>query len=79
MRELDVVVLTTELPDHGLQAGDIGTVVLRHRGGAGYEVEFATLGGETVAVATLLPPHLRLVARGGIAHARPVSSARSGG
>ena len=79
MRELDVVVLTTDLPDHGLQAGEIGTVVLQHRGGAGYEVEFATLGGETVAVVTLLPPQLRPVSQGEIAHARPVSSARSGG
>jgi hypothetical protein len=28
--ELDEVVLTCDLPDHGLAAGDIGTVVLVH-------------------------------------------------
>jgi len=28
IKELDSVVLTTDLPEHGLSAGDIGTVVL---------------------------------------------------
>ena len=51
--ELDEVVLTCDLPDHGLAAGDIGTVVLVHDEGKGYEVEFMTLDGETIAVATL--------------------------
>lgn len=35
MRELDSVVLATDLPEHGLRAGDIGTVVLVHRDEAG--------------------------------------------
>jgi len=43
MREMDLVVLTRDVLDLGLRAGDIGTVVLVHRGGAGYEVEFSTL------------------------------------
>ena len=54
MRELDSVVLTVDLPEHGLQVGDIGTVVLVHGDGAGYEIELSTLDGETVAVVTLL-------------------------
>ena len=33
-----------------LEQGDIGTVVLIHQGGKGYEVEFVTLDGETVAI-----------------------------
>ena len=37
--ELDEVVLTCDLPDHGLAAGDIETVVLVHGEGKGYEVE----------------------------------------
>ncbi len=49
IKELDRVVLTVDLPEHGLQEGDIGTVVLVHRGGEGYEVEFVALDGETVA------------------------------
>jgi hypothetical protein len=42
-----------------LKAGDIGTVVHTHKGGAGYEVEFMTLAAETVAVETLRPEQLR--------------------
>lgn len=48
-----IVVLTTDLPEYGLHAGDIGTVVLVHHQGAGYEVECMTLDGETIAVVTL--------------------------
>ena len=47
IKEHDSVVLAIDLPKHGLRAGDIGTVVLIHREGAGYEVEFMTLAGET--------------------------------
>jgi hypothetical protein len=49
IRELDTVVLTTDLRKLGLQRGDIGTVLLKH-GSRGYEVEFMTLDGRTVAV-----------------------------
>ncbi len=75
MDELDSVVLTTDLPEHGLRAGDIGTVVLVHRGAAGYEVEFTTLGGETLAVVTLPAAQVRPVARREIAHVRVVETA----
>ena len=43
IQELDSVVLTTDLPEHGLVQGDIGTIVLVHGDGKGYEVEFVTL------------------------------------
>ena len=33
---------------------DIGTVVLLHADGKGYEVEFVTLDGETIAVTRVL-------------------------
>jgi hypothetical protein len=33
IKELDSVVLTTDLPEHGLAKDDIGTVVLVHEGG----------------------------------------------
>ena len=71
--ELDTVVLTTELPEYSLEAGDLGTVVLAHRYG-GYEVEFMTLAGETVAVVSLSPDHVRPVGRREIAHARLVTT-----
>jgi len=70
MKELDAVVLADDLPEHGLRAGDLGTVVLVHRADAGYEVEFTTLGGETVAVVTLLASQVRPTGRQEIAHAR---------
>ena len=52
IRELDTVVLTEDLPEHGLKRGDIGTVVLLHDQ-PGYEVEFVSLDGETLAVVSL--------------------------
>ena len=74
MRELESIVLTTDLAEYGLERGDIGTIVLVHRGGKGYEVEFVALDGETVAVASVLAAQVRPVARREIAHARPVSN-----
>jgi HTH-type transcriptional regulator/antitoxin MqsA len=73
MNELDTVVLTTDLPEHSLKAGDLGTVVLVHRHG-GYEVEFTTLDGETVAVVSLSSDQVRPVGRREIAHARLVTT-----
>ena len=75
IREHDCVVLTQDMPDEGLQAGDIGTVVHIHQSGAGYEVEFMTLAGETVAIATLLPAQLRPIAKRDIAHVRELQTA----
>jgi hypothetical protein len=72
IKELDRVVLTTDLPEHGLKQGDIGTVVLIHRGSEGYEVEFLTLDGETVAVTSLLASQVRAISRKEIAHVRPL-------
>lgn len=75
IREHDCVVLTEDIPDEGLQAGDIGTVVHIHQAGAGYEVEFMTLAGETVAIATLVPAQVRPVTKRDIAHVREFQSA----
>ena len=75
IREHDCVVLTQDLPDEGLQTGDIGTVVHIHQAGAGYEAEFITLAGETVAIATLLPTQLRPIAKRDIAHVRELQTA----
>jgi hypothetical protein len=72
IREHDPVVLTTDLPERGLRAGDVGWVAMVHAGGAGYEVEFVTLAGETVSVETLSADAVRPVGRKEIAHARSV-------
>jgi hypothetical protein len=71
IRELDSVVLATDLPAHGLKRGDVGTVVLLHEAG-GYEVEFMTLDGETIAVLSLAADQVRPIGRREIAHARPL-------
>lgn len=71
--ELDLIVLKRDLPDAGLAAGDVGTVVLMHRQGGGYEVEFATLSGDTVAVVTLDASDVRPVEAREIVHARAVN------
>jgi len=72
IRELDVVALTSDLPEHGLKAGDVGTVAMVHAGGAGFEVEFATFTGETLAVVTLPPTAVRRLRQREIAHVREV-------
>lgn len=75
IKEHDAIILTEDLPGEGLQAGDIGTVVHVHQNGVGYEVEFMTLAGETIAVVTLMAAQVRPVARRDIAHARELSAA----
>jgi hypothetical protein len=49
---LDVVVLNRDLPEHGLKAGDLGTVVELYEPD-GLEVEFVTASGRTGALLTL--------------------------
>jgi hypothetical protein len=71
IHELDTVILTRDLPQHGLQRGDMGTVVLLH-GDAGYGVEFMTLDGETIAVVSLAKDDVRAVGPREIPHSRPL-------
>lgn len=75
LQELDRAVLTVDVGEHGLKRGDVGTVVLVHGEGAGYEVEFMTLSGETLAVITLLADQVRAIGAREIAQARPVEAA----
>ncbi len=75
MNELDDVILTCDLPELGLSAGDIGTAVLVHRHGAGYEVEFTSLDGDTIAVVTLMANQVRPAQTGEIAHVRTLQGA----
>lgn len=75
INELDSVVLMSDLPEHGLAKGDLGTVVLVHEGGKGCTVEFMTLTGKTIAVVTLFAHQVRLIAKDEIAHARSLAVA----
>jgi len=51
--ELDPVVLREDLPEHGLAAGKMGTVLAVHGGGEAYDVEFGNEDGSTRAWVTL--------------------------
>jgi hypothetical protein len=75
--EHDCVVLTTDVADADLEAGDIGTVVHVHAGGAAYEVEFMTLAGQTLAVVTLFPAQLRSIQPRDVAHVRELAATGS--
>ncbi len=69
-KEHDCAVLTANLPEEGLLAGDVGTIVHIHKNGAASEVEFITLTGRTIAVATVEASHQRPVSRRDISHVR---------
>jgi hypothetical protein len=51
---LELVALGDDKPDHGLCAGDVGTIVEVYDG-EGLEVEFVEASGHTRAVLTLSP------------------------
>lgn len=75
INELEIVALTVDLPEYRLKAGDTGTVVFVHGAGQGYQVEFMTLRGDTIAVVPVTPAQIRLVGATEIASARVMSGA----
>ena len=70
VKEHDRVVLKRGIPNQRLKTGDVGTVIHVYKGGEAFEVEFLTLHGETVAVATLDASQVRPVLKREITHAR---------
>jgi hypothetical protein len=72
LREHDRVVLTAPLPEYGLVAGDVGTIVMVHDGG--YEVEFVALDGQTLAVVSVHADRVRPVRAREVTHARTLST-----
>ena len=74
-KEHEQIVLTADiLGDEGeeLQPGDVGTVIHVHPGNSAVVVEFMSLDGVTVAVATVLASQARPVTSADITHARTV-------
>jgi hypothetical protein len=69
-RVLDTVVLTRDLPDHGLRGGDLGTVVEVYEPD-GLEVEFVTASGRTAALVTITASDVRPVADDDLVSVRP--------
>ena len=70
IKEHDRVVLKKSIPDQNLKAGDVGTVIHVHKKGEAFEVEFLTLHGETVGIATVAASQVRPVLKREITHAR---------
>jgi hypothetical protein len=67
-RELDVVALTADVPEHGLVRGQVGTIVHVYAPDT-FEVEFVDNSGRTYALATLRAQQLMLL------HYEPVAAA----
>ena len=59
LKDLDAVVLKTDLPAHGLRRGDIGTVVHVYAPDS-IEVEFVRASGRTQALVTLTDRDVRV-------------------
>ena len=75
IKALDTVVLSRDVPEHGLKRGDIGAVVHCYKSGKGFEVEFITGKGETVAVVTLNKQDVRPMQAKEILHVRQLKAA----
>ncbi|MBI4310761.1 MAG: DUF4926 domain-containing protein [Chloroflexi bacterium] len=71
-REHELIILTEDIAEEGLEAGDVGTIIHIHRKGAAFEVEFQAVDGHTVAIATVLASQLRPVSSRDVSHARPM-------
>lgn len=70
INELDMVVLTKDVPHSGLKRGDIGTVVHCYESGIAFEVEFVAGIGDTIGVLTLEKADIRPIGRKEVLHAR---------
>ena len=75
IKEHERVILAVDLPAERLCAGDIGTIIHIHQGGAGYTVEFITLDGETLAVVTLRADQIKPIHKHQVANARDLANA----
>jgi hypothetical protein len=75
IQEHECVVLTADIQAEGLEAGDVGTVVHVHGDGEAFEVEFMTLAGDTLAVATVSANQCRPVSKRDVSHVRELAAA----
>jgi len=72
LAEHDRVVLTDDITETDLKAGDVGTIVHIYPKAAAFEVEFLALDGNTAALATVSPSQVRPVAHTDITRAREI-------
>ncbi len=69
LAEHSIVVLSSDMPDAGLYAGDVGAIVYVHGQGKAYEVEFVDGDGTTIALVTLDAKEIRPIGPGELLHA----------
>ncbi len=77
IREFEPVVFTVDLPQYGLLAGDVGTVVDIHPSGKAYEVEVFLADGSTYDVVTVQEGQIRPATKHEVTHARAITSAEA--
>ena len=76
--EHEQIVLTADVVgDEGeeLKLGDVGTIIHIHPKEEDLVVEFLSLDGDTVAIATVLPSQARPVTNADLTHARTIPAA----
>jgi len=78
LAEHSLVVLTRDIPESGLYAGDVGAIVHIYGQGAAYEVEFVDGDGTTIALVTLKSESVRPVGSGELLHTRRRDPAEQG-
>jgi hypothetical protein len=72
--EFEQVALTTELPEHSLKVGDVGTIVDVTPNAQQYMLEFTDFYGDTIAVIAVRPDQVRRIKSGEIANARTIET-----
>ncbi|MEX2174470.1 MAG: DUF4926 domain-containing protein [Pirellulaceae bacterium] len=75
MKEHDLTVLTRDLSEQHLLAGDVGTIVHAYPQGGSWEVEFMAADGRTIAVLTLTAADIRPQHADEILHVRSLALA----
>lgn len=73
--ELETIVLTHDIKEHGLRKSDIGAVVNVYDNGNAAEVEFVTATGRTVALVILKASDVRSANSNDVLHVRGFSAA----
>jgi ATP-dependent exoDNAse (exonuclease V) alpha subunit len=66
-------VLLVDMPEKGLAQGDVGVVVEIYGNHEGYELEFMTKDGRTVAVETLMADQVRAISGRDMWHVRELA------
>lgn len=73
--ELDTVVLTHDIKEFKLKAGDLGAIVHSYSDSKSAEVEFVAASGKTIAVLTLNSEDIRPMKNHEILHVRGFATA----